>query len=398
MRHLIRVFGPFGPAVWLLVAACAFPYFQNDISKWHDGIRIDGSHVIGRDFVNIWKGGQLAAGEGAEVVYDRPAYRERLYDALGIRGIYAFSYPPHMLLLSIPFGMMSYAAALIVWTFGSLWLFWYAAKPWLHDVGLPAWTVLIMPACLVNIWAGHFGFLISALALIGWRQAITRPALSGLAFAFMTVKPHFGILVPPMLAAFRCWKVMLWAVIVTLLLLACSVAAFGIDSWKDWLGSTLPFQASLLNSVDKDMNYIYMMPTAERFARSFTQVPLILLTVKIIAVVAALGTMFWSWRRQVGLRDLALLSFVAVFLIVPYSFIYDMVGVCLAVIIFAARWRDRLGDAENLAFAAAFLVPLLHMPLAKMGFAYGPMALLAALIIAARHMVSDVGMRNPAAQ
>jgi hypothetical protein len=393
----MRVFGPLGPAVWLLVAACAFPYFKNDISKWHDGFRIDQGHVVGRDFVNVWKGGQIAAKEGAEVVYDRGAYRERLRDALNIKGIYAFSYPPHMLLLSLPFGLVGYFAALIIWTAGGVGLFWYAAKPWLRDAGLPSWIVLVLPASLANIWAGHFGFLISSLALIGWRQATTRPICSGFAFALMTVKPHFGILVPPILLVFRCWKAIFWAAVLTAFLLACSVMVFGAESWRQWLGSTLPFQASLLNSVDKDMNYIYMMPTAERFARSFTQVSLFLFITKITFSATAIWILFWSWRKRVGMYDLALLSFVSIFLIIPYSFIYDMVGACLAVIIFAARWRDRLSTVENAILAAAFIAPLLHMPFAKMGFAYGPLALLGALIVAARHMAADAEAERPAA-
>src|SRR3546814_3633796 len=72
-------------------------------------------------------------------------------------------------------------------------------------------VALILPGSLVNIWAGHYGFLVGALALYGWRWLDTHPRRAGIIFGIMTIKPHLGVLVALVLLLRRDWTAIGWA-------------------------------------------------------------------------------------------------------------------------------------------------------------------------------------------
>src|SRR3546814_4702608 len=77
------------------------------ISDWSSDV-CSSDLLIGRDFVNVWAGGLLARLGDLGVIYDVPAYRFVLRKAMELGGIYAYSYPPHTLLLAVPFSLFSY--------------------------------------------------------------------------------------------------------------------------------------------------------------------------------------------------------------------------------------------------------------------------------------------------
>jgi len=385
---LLLAFGLWGLAVWPLTAWLGGSLIHTEISRLDSHLHTGKSSLIGRDFVNIWHGGHEAIAHGARGVYDRMAYRRTLYPETGLRGFYTFSYPPHMLLLSLPFGLTGYLVALALWSGLGLALFWHAARPWLRDVGLPGWSVLVLPAAIVNIWAGHFGFLIGALALYGWRAAQSHPVRSALAFAVMTVKPHMGILVPVILAMKRQWQTILLAGLGMAALVALSVVMFGVDAWTIWLSSTLKFQAGLIEIVPRQP-YSYMMPTVGRMLYALTTDEMTVTFGQIAIGVYAVMTIYWAHTRGVAVRDLGLLSLAAIPLILPYSFTYDMVAMCLVALVCAVRWQLPWYAFDKLVFAAAFMVPLAQVPLALMGWWPSPIAVILLLAFAAWRMVRE---------
>src|SRR3990167_6776809 len=143
LKRLLFAFGIYGLVVWPAAAWLTYDLVSSEI-KGLGSFHVNASTLIGRDFVNVWHGGGEALKSGADSVYDRPEYRRTLDEAVGARGVYAYSYPPHMLLLSIPFGLLSYVPALLLWSLGGLIVFWHAARPWLRDAGLPGWSVLVL--------------------------------------------------------------------------------------------------------------------------------------------------------------------------------------------------------------------------------------------------------------
>lgn len=392
LRRLLFAFGIYGIVIWPAAAWLGYDLIATELDAL-DGIRINSSTVIGRDFVNIWHGGAKALVEGAGGIYDRPEYRRTLEAAIGARGVYAYSYPPHMLLFSIPFGLLDYVPALVLWHAMGLALFWHAARPWLRDVDLPGWSVLFLSGTIVNLWAAHFGFFIGALALYGWRAAGRNGRAAGLSFALMSIKPHMGVLVPVILAMRRDLATILWAALGVIIFALLSTAVFGIPAWQTWLGSTLAFQASLLADAP-GREFIFMMPTVGRTMQALTGDTGLIVMGQLAFALFALGGLGWAWRRDVGLRDLGLLSLAATPLVLPYVFNYDLVVFSLFALICALRWPMSAYSPERLAFGAAFLIPLVQAPLARIGFWPSPFMMAALLIFAAREMVKEVGARS----
>ncbi|MBB5684126.1 glycosyltransferase family 87 protein [Sphingobium boeckii] len=382
---LVMVFGLWGVAVWPATGWYSYKLIHKELTGMQ-GLHVNSQALIGRDFINIWHGGQEALHHGAAGVYDRDIYRKTLFEKAGFAGLYAYSYPPHMLLLSLPFGMTGYLVALAAWLILTFGLFCHAARPWLRDLGLPGWAGLILPATIVNIWAGHFGFLIGALALYGWRRAENNPMRSGLAFAVMTVKPHMGILVPLVLAMKRQWKTAYWAAAGTGALVALSILVFGSWSWTTWLSSTLSFQAGLIEIVPTQP-YSYMMPTSGRMLYALTRDPGLVMIGQIVIGFYAVATLIWAHKRSVPIRDLGLLSIVAIPLILPYSFNYDMVALCVVALVCAARFGVKWYSPDRAVYAAAFMIPLILVPLARLNLWPSPIILMLFLGCAAWRMV-----------
>jgi alpha-1,2-mannosyltransferase len=384
---LLTAFGIYGLIVWPVTAWYGPNLVAKELSTLH-GLKVNASTAIGRDFVNIWHGGGEAARHGAKAVYDREAYRATLKEAVDVKGIYAFSYPPHMLILAAPFGLLSYPAALAVWTLGGLAFFWIAARPWLHEVGLPSWSVLLLPGTIINLWAGHFGFLIGGLALLGFWHADRAPTRSAMAFALMTVKPHLGLLVPVVLLAKQRLRLIWLTCVGTLGLILVSVAALGKDAWAAWFSSTLAFQLSLTSQTE-GAEFIQMMPTIKRALTSINAAPALVTWVPVVVALVAVAVLLLVLKRGASVRQSGLASQVATFLILPYAFHYDLVILSLIALLTARRWKSRWFMPDKLICGAAFVVPLVQVPLAKLGWWPSPIVVGALFLLLCWRLTSD---------
>ena len=384
---LLTAFGVYGLIFWPVTAWYGPNLIAKEVSTLSD-LKVNASTVIGRDFVNIWHGGGEAARHGAQAVYDREAYRATLKEAADVSGIYAFSYPPHMLMLAAPFGLLSYPAALALWSLGGLAFFWIAARPWLHEVGLPSWSVLLLPGAIINLWAGHFGFLIGGLALLGFWHAERAPTRSAAAFALMTVKPHLGLLVPVVLLAKMRWRLIWLTGVGTLALVLVSVAVLGHGAWTAWFSSTLAFQLSL-TSQTAGAEFILMMPTVKRALTSIGAVPALVTGVPLVVALVTVALLLFIVKRSAPVRQVGLASQVATILILPYAFHYDLVITSLIALLTAKRWRSRWYMPDRLICGAAFVVPLVQVPLAKLGWWLSPVAIGALFLLLCWRLTTD---------
>ncbi len=161
----------------------------------------------GRDFVNVYTSGALTLNHRLDILYDVDAYRayqlglfhQSLHD-------HNYSYPPVTLLYTWVFALLPYPLALVAWLGGTGALFVRAARPYLARAGLSAWLALIAPASIVNLWAGHYGFLVGALWLAAWHHLPRRPVLAGVLIGLMVVKPHLAVLAPLVLLRRGEWR------------------------------------------------------------------------------------------------------------------------------------------------------------------------------------------------
>ncbi len=370
-------FGLVGLLAWGIAFYFAKRLYYFDLERL-TGLHVTRQVMIGRDFVNVWAGGLLARLGDVGVIYDVPAYRFVMHKVFELGGIYAYSYPPHTLLIAVPFSLFSYPVALALWTVGGAALFVHAAAPYLNRVRLRPAVALILPASLVNIWAGHYGFLIGALALYGWRWLDEDPRRAGIIFGIMTFKPHLGVLIALVLLIRREWTAIGWTAATTAALALVSGSLFGFDLWPLYVLKTLLFQADLFTG-EVSRSFHNMMPT--------TSAALLMLgysetTAKIwqaVTAAMATGVVVEAVRRRVDTLDLGLIASTAVFLVVPYAFNYDLTVVSLAGLIGLARLADwpRIWERllMQLVMSAGMVLPLVLPTLGKEHIVVGPIVL-----------------------
>ena len=180
---------------WLLGSALVFVFLTRDIMLTDGGI-IDRSVVWGRDFVNVWTGGRLVLAGAFDTLYDPRAYAAFQRGLFGAIDPHNYSYPPLSYPLAAALALLPYPVALAIWQIASAAFFAWAARPWWPLTRRWWWLAALTPAALVNIWAGHYGFIVGGLYLLGWRALDERPLRAGVYFGLMLIKPHLALLVP----------------------------------------------------------------------------------------------------------------------------------------------------------------------------------------------------------
>ena len=118
------------------------------------------------------------------------------------------------------------------------WIAWMAATLpvylWAARISFPmrGWLLLALayPAVFVNFAHGQNGFLIAGLLAGGVLMLDRRPLLAGVLFGMLTLKPHFGLLIPIVLLATGRWRTIAAACATTLLLCGVATLAFGANA------------------------------------------------------------------------------------------------------------------------------------------------------------------------
>jgi alpha-1,2-mannosyltransferase len=356
---------------WTLAAGLALQYLGLDLSRalaspsWQVGA----GTLLGRDFVNVYTAGHLVTGGPLPVIYDVHAYR--LYQQALFQGAvlgHNYSYSPVSFFYVWLFAPFPYLAALALWLGLTGAAFVAAARPYLRGAGLPAWLALVLPAGLMNIWAGHYGFLFGALWLAAWRLLERRPRTAGLLIGLMIVKPHLALLMPLVLARRGAWTAFLFAALTASGLVLASGLAFGWSYWSAWLGSTLFAQAAMIG--DTGQFFLRMMPTVAPSLLLAGLPPWAAWSLQAGAALAAIGCLWRFLPREPEQAGLA--TACATFLVLPYAFVYDMTAVSLAAALVLARPAAKLRPLWRTVALLAFLLPVLAVPMGNAGAPLGP--------------------------
>ena len=341
-------------------------------------LMVPGRAMIGRDFLNSWAAANLAVQGQAAQIYSA-AYMPMVRELLGLPiGTHNFSYPPALFLFVWPLAFLSYVPALLLWTAATGIAFLLAARPYLARAGTPLWVAAILPASLVNLWAGHHGFVLAALWLAAFASLPGRPALAGALIALLTLKPHMGVLIPLVLMLRGEWRTIASAAAGTIVLVAASLLLFGLQPWLNYFDWTAGLQAQFL--LRQKEFFFYLMPTPYvSFWLATKSFPLAVAGHALVAS-AATAIVVRAARSAMSWPQLGLVTATATFLVLPYAFNYDMavVGLGAAILLFArgerAGWMARI--AALFAFAAPILVLVANyyfvplLPLLLLGFLY----------------------------
>jgi len=104
----------------------------------------------------------------------------------------------------------------------------YKIAPHPYTIGI----ALAFPGTFQNIQQGQNGFISAFLIGMTLLLLETNPILAGLIMSLLIYKPHMGFLLAIALIAGRKWKVLLSASLSALILVVCTVALFGVESWQ----------------------------------------------------------------------------------------------------------------------------------------------------------------------
>ena len=337
-------------------------------SFWKPSLDAFGGTAIGRDFLNTWMAGLSAFEGGPEPWYDFRAYNQYLLKYIGVSEMhwYVWSYPPHILLIVWPFGLLPYLAAFALWTALGFATFLYAAR----SAGVEKKNLLLIamaPAVVVNVFIGQNGLFLSALLIFVLTNLDRRPVLSGVLLGVLTVKPQLGLLLPLVLAMTGRWRVIAAAAATTVILVGATAWLYGVEVWTSYL-TTVVRQQKALQEYGEGLLFL-QVPSAFWAAR-LVGLPLSAAWVlQAIVSVAALAAVAWTfWRRRDPVLSNALLT-VAIFLFAPYTLNYDMVIFgWVAALLLQRRDNEILDDYLIIGLwtlaATMMLAGLVHVPLA----------------------------------
>jgi hypothetical protein len=277
--------------------------------------------------------------------------------------LHPWLYPPHYLLLLLPFGALPFDLAgglFLLLSFAAL-----IAAAWRYagngtERALYAFSLLLCPASAVSVCLGQNTFLSAALLVGGMSLLPRRPLWGGALLGILTYKPQLWLLVPIALIAARQWKALGAAAGTALVLMGASAAVFGIDTWRHWFQlmtapSTLYDHWLVVARLNGQSVYTCaaLLGAPPQFAN---------LAQGLSAIVAA-AAVFWSWRKPLPdeLRLAVLLA--ATMLAAPHVIDYDAVLPGFgAVLFFAYGLRNGIRPVEATIAALLWLSPLINPP------------------------------------
>jgi hypothetical protein len=306
-------------------------------------------YVVGRDFVNTWMGARIALTGDPTPWFDFKTYNAALQAMWGTPyPDHIWSYPPHLLLFTWPFGFMSYMAGFVLWVAVGLAVYLWAGLEGRLD-RTTLWLMVISPAVVLNLFTGQNGFFTAALLIGGLTMLDRRPILAGVLFGILTIKPQLGVLLPIMLVLTGRWRVIGSAAATVAVLLGFTTLAFGPGVWTAFRDVAMTHQAHVI--ARGTGVFVAMMPTVFMNARAADMPMGLAWTLQAVVSVAAVAAVVWAyWKPRDPLLSRALLI-TATFVVTPYVFNYDMVVFGWLFAGLAARRDNAIWD-----YALMFLV------------------------------------------
>jgi hypothetical protein len=277
--------------------------------------------------------------------------------------LHPFLYPPHYLLLLLPFGFLSFALAgglFIVASFVGLAAAMLRSAKDGEERAVMLSSLLLSPATAITACIGQNAFLTCALMVAGLGLATRRPVLAGALLGILTYKPQLWLMVPVALAASGQWKALAASVATALVLCLASVAVFGLDPWHAWLAlMTEPSDVydkwrviARLNGQSLYTDAI-LIGADEKLAN----------LVQAAAAFGAAGCVWWCHRRPMdgALRLAVVLA--ATMLAAPHVIDYDAVLLAVAATLFFVHaLRQGLRDGDVAMALLVWASPLINPP------------------------------------
>lgn len=342
------------------VAATTFAYVS--AMRFDGPIPRDGSTlVVGRDFLNMWMYGRAAWTPDPGRFYDAAIYQRELQTLLdgGYPG-QNWSYPPSVMLVAWPFGLLGYLHALLLWTLFGLTLLTAVARRALDDWRLTA-ALLISPAALFCVISGQSALITTAMLVGIFATLDRRTPIAGVLIGLLTIKPQVGVFFPILLIASGRWRVFFIAAITAIALAAASITLFGVDPWLAYLTQGIAAQQQVLRDPEGIATPYY--PTIYMNLRGIGLEYTAAMALQLLFTAASVAAIAWAfWKRRDADPRLLMALFVAASVAgVPYLLVYDTLPMTFAALaLLAAGTLDAKG---RILVRFVFWLPLLQIGL-----------------------------------
>jgi hypothetical protein len=355
---LIRAFAILGGVFFLVFAG----FYVVMLSPGGAFPRDPSSLVVGRDFLNFWMYGRAAWSPVPWHWYDVTAYRHALADMLGGAGYpdQQWAYPPSVMMLAAPFGLMGYLPALALWSAAGLAVFAAVMRRLCSDQRI-LFAMLVSPAAIVCLVAGQSSLLTTA-TLIGIFWPLDRRRwLAGLLIGLMTLKPHLGLLIPVMLIASGRWRVLGYATCATLAIAGLTAALFGIESWTAFVMQAIPVQSAAAADTQGIMTPIY--PTVFSNLHGAGLGYRVAIAVQASVTLCALIAVTWAFgsRRKADPVHLFALFVACTAAALPYLILYDTLPMTAAALLLLGQ--GKLDATGRVLARLVYWLPLLQVVL-----------------------------------
>jgi hypothetical protein len=312
--------------------------------------------------------------------------------------LHPFLYPPHYLLLLVPFGMLPPVVAGILFlalSFGGLlWAALSCADGWQDKLFL-AGALALCPATAIVVCLGQNSFLTCGLIVGGFALLQRRPILAGILFGMISYKPQLALMVPVALIASRQWRTLAAAAGTAALLCALSVAAFGLEPWRAWIELMIApsamferwNQIARLNGQSVHAYAVFLGASAG-----------VAHAMQLAAALAAAILVYFSNRAPMKTEIRVALVLIATMLSAPHVLDYDALLLGIAACLFLiVCLRDNPRPIESAVAVLIWLSPLINPPTAFPVGAVTPFLTLVLLGLVVKRGLSGTTSPSPAA-
>ena len=342
------------------------------------------------DFGFFWLSGKFAVAGDVAHIFDFPSWsaiQAAFFDPGSCPNYNRFFYPPTLLFITYPLGLMPYTVALGVWVVAAFALYEAA----IYAI-IPRSTALLAAATpafllLSNVLMGHNVFFSAALIGLSLAFLERRPVLSGFFLAALTYKPHFGLLFPIALLASRNWRAIGSAVLFTTVLAVLATMAFGLEGWTSFLDAFTDRSSDLgpAQGVHPRLQSIYGIVYWTGVA------PWVAWGVQlVVSAVVAIG--IWKiWAKPISFNLKAAALCAGTFLACPYALFYDLAILYIAFAFFIKEGLTRGFLAGERLTMIVFWAVLLSFRLSS-----GPVIGAVLLFLIARRIVAYSRSRETA--
>jgi alpha-1,2-mannosyltransferase len=382
-RHLLFIaFAALTVGVYILFVVTA-------ATNMHNRVGLGGAPLF-YDFTVFHQVGQMAATGHAADAYDDGKMLAAQHAAFpGSRLRLPWNYPPTFQLMLMPFGVLPYAVAWLIWSCVLYGCYALLTRR-LVDDPLEFGFLLLAPGAAVNLFVGQNGILSAVLMGTGVLLLGSRPIIAGILLGMMAYKPQFAVLIPLALLAGKEFRALAAAIVSQAALMLLSAMVLSTGPWLAFL-QRITHASTVFSSSSSDWRGIpSVMILARTLGMSEMSSTFCHWTVAALASILVV----WTWLKtgSAALRLATLAT--ATVLVTPYLRGYDMVLLVLPAA--ALMSLARLGIAEKAVILCAWLMPAI-LTFVPSRIQFGPLVSLAMLAVVIRHMNCAGSAREAAA-